>query len=54
MKGWSISLILALLLVSCDKKVVLDELYSFDNLTWHMDSAIVVNWQPNELKKLYL
>ena len=48
MKGWSISLILALLLVSCDKKVVLDELYSFDNLTWHMDSAIVVNWQPNE------
>lgn len=43
-----VSLILLLLLASCGKKVVLDELYSFENLVWHMDSAIIAQWEPNE------
>ena len=41
-------MILLLLLASCGKKVVLDELYSFKNLTWHMDSAIIAQWEPND------
>lgn len=43
-----VSLILLLLLASCGKKVVLDELYSFKNLTWHLDSAIIAQWEPND------
>ena len=41
-------MLLRLLLTSCGKKVVLDELYSFENLVWHMDSSIIVQWEPNE------
>lgn len=41
-------MLLLLLLTSCGKKVVLDELYSFENLVWHMDSSIIAQWEPNE------
>ena len=41
-------MLLLLLWTSCGKKVVLDELYSFENLVWHMDSAIIAKWEPNE------
>ena len=41
-------MLLLLLLTSCGKKVVLDELYSFENLVWHMDSAIIAQWEPND------
>ena len=41
-------ILLLMLSASCGKKVVLDELYSFNNLTWHMDSVIIAQWEPNE------
>ena len=41
-------MLLLLLLTSCGKKVVLDELYSFENLAWHMDSAITAQWAPTD------
>ncbi|MGB2354052.1 MAG: hypothetical protein ACPH68_03215, partial [Schleiferiaceae bacterium] len=48
MKRYLSLMLLLLLLTSCGKKVVLDELYSFENLVWHMDSAIIAQWEPNE------
>lgn len=48
MKRYLSLMLLLLLLTSCGKKVVLDELYSFENLVWHMDSSIIAQWEPNE------
>ena len=36
------------LLASCGKNVVLDELHSFKDSRWHMDSVVTVVWEPEQ------
>ena len=39
-------LLAAVLLASCGKNVVLDELHTFEDSRWHMDSVVTVVWEP--------
>ena len=41
-------LLALVLLASCGKNVVLDELYSFKDSRWHMDSVLTVVWEPEQ------
>ncbi|MGB2412775.1 MAG: gliding motility lipoprotein GldH [Schleiferiaceae bacterium] len=41
-------LLAAVLLASCGKNVVLDELHTFDDSRWHMDSVVTVVWEPEQ------
>ena len=41
-------LLAAVLLASCGKNVVLDELYTFGDSRWHMDSVVTVVWEPEQ------
>ena len=41
-------LLAVVLLASCGKNVVLDELHSFKDSRWHMDSVITVVWEPEQ------
>ena len=41
-------LLAAVLLASCGKNVVLDELYTFGDSKWHMDSVVTVVWEPEQ------
>ena len=41
-------LLALVLLASCGKNVVLDELHSFKDSRWHMDSVITVVWEPEQ------
>lgn len=41
-------LLAAVLLASCGKNVVLDELHSFEDSRWHMDSVVTVVWEPEQ------
>lgn len=41
-------LLAAVLLASCGKNVVLDELHTFEDSRWHMDSAVTVVWEPEQ------
>lgn len=52
--GWisTFSVLLTSLLFSaCGPEVVLDEWTSFSDETWHMDSAVVVVWEPKDVEK---
>jgi len=52
--GWisTVSVLLTSLLFSaCEPEVVLDEWTSFSDETWHMDSAVVVVWEPKDVEK---
>ena len=40
-----------LFLQSCSPTPVLDELTAFENNRWHMDSAITVQWAPQDAEK---
>jgi len=40
--------LLAVMVSSCGKNVVLDELYSFEDKMWHMDSVFTVTWEPTQ------
>ena len=40
-----------LFLQSCSPPPVLDELTTFENNRWHMDSAITVQWAPQDAEK---
>lgn len=41
-------LLAAVLLASCGKNVVLDELHSFEDSRWHMDTVVTVVWEPEQ------
>jgi len=41
-------LLAVVLLASCGKNVVLDELHSFKDSRWHMDSVVTVVWEPEQ------
>ena len=41
-------LLAAVLLASCGKNVVLDELRTFGDSRWHMDSVVSVVWEPEQ------
>ena len=41
-------LLAAVLLASCGKNVVLDELHTFKDSRWHMDSVVSVVWEPEQ------
>ena len=41
-------LLAVVLLVSCGKNVVLDELHTFGDSRWHMDSVVTVVWEPEQ------
>ena len=41
-------LLALVLLASCGKNVVLDELHSFKDSRWHMDSVVTVVWEPEQ------
>ena len=41
-------LLAAVLLASCVKNVVLDELHTFEDSRWHMDSVVTVVWEPEQ------
>ena len=41
-------LLAAVLLASCGKNVVLDELHTFGDRRWHMDSVVSVVWEPEQ------
>jgi len=41
-------LLAVVLLASCGKNVVLDELDSFKDSRWHMDSVVTVVWEPEQ------
>jgi gliding motility-associated lipoprotein GldH len=41
-------LLAAVLLASCGKNVVLDELHTFEDSRWHMDSVVTVVWEPEQ------
>ena len=41
-------LLAVVLLASCGKNVVLDELHSFEDSRWHMDSVVTVVWEPEQ------
>ena len=41
-------LLAAVLMASCGKNVVLDELHSFKDSRWHMDSVVTVVWEPEQ------
>ena len=41
-------LLAVVLLSSCGKNVVLDELHSFKDSRWHMDSVLTVVWEPEQ------
>ena len=41
-------LLAAVLLASCGKNVVLDELHTFGDNRWHMDSVVTVVWEPEQ------
>ena len=41
----------ALMLGSCGTDVVLDELITFEQMQWHMDSTVSVSWEPKESDK---
>jgi gliding motility-associated lipoprotein GldH len=41
-------LLTAVLLASCGKNVVLDELHTFEDSRWHMDSVVTVVWEPEQ------
>ncbi len=41
-------LLAAVLLASCGKNVVLDELHTFEDSRWHMDSVVKVVWEPEQ------
>jgi gliding motility-associated lipoprotein GldH len=41
-------LLAAVLLASCGKNVVLDELHTFEDSSWHMDSVVTVVWEPEQ------
>jgi len=43
-----LSLLAAVLLASCGKNVVLDELHTFEDSRWHMDSVVTVVWEPEQ------
>jgi gliding motility-associated lipoprotein GldH len=43
-------LLAAVLLASCGKNVVLDELHTFEDSRWHMDSVVTVVWEPEQSK----
>ena len=43
-----VPLLAAVLLASCGKNVVLDELHSFEDSRWHMDSVVTVVWEPEQ------
>ena len=42
--------LLAVMVSSCGKNVVLDELYSFEDKMWHMDSVFTVTWEPTHVR----
>ena len=41
-------LLAAVLLASCGKNLVLDELHTFEDSRWHMDSVVTVVWEPEQ------
>jgi gliding motility-associated lipoprotein GldH len=41
-------LLALVLLASCGKNVVLDELHTFEDSRWHMDSVVTVVWEPEQ------
>ena len=41
-------LLAAVLLASCGKNVVLDELHTFEDSRWHMDSVVRIVWEPEQ------
>jgi gliding motility-associated lipoprotein GldH len=41
-------LLAAVLLASCGKTVVLDELHTLEDSRWHMDSVVTVVWEPEQ------
>ena len=41
-------LLAAVLLASCGKNVVLDELQTFEDSRWNMDSGVTVVWEPEQ------
>ena len=41
-------LLAVVLLASCGKNVVLDELHTFGDSRWHMDSVVTVVWEPEK------
>jgi gliding motility-associated lipoprotein GldH len=41
-------LLAVVLLASCGKNVVLDELHTFEDSRWHMDSVVTVVWEPEQ------
>ena len=41
-------LLAAVLLASCGKNVVLDELHTLEDSRWHMDSVVTVVWEPEQ------
>ena len=41
-------LLAVVLLASCGKNVVLDELHTFGDSRWHMDSVVTVVWEPKQ------
>lgn len=41
-------LLAAVLLASCGKNVVLDELHTFEDSRWHMDSVVTVVCEPEQ------
>lgn len=41
-------LLAVVLLASCGKNVVLDELHSVKDRRWHMDSVVTVVWEPEQ------
>ena len=44
----TLPLLAAVLLASCGKNVVLDELHTFEDSRWHMDSVVTVVWEPEQ------
>ena len=44
----TLPLLAVVLLASCGKNVVLDELHSFKDSRWHMDSVVTVVWEPEQ------
>lgn len=41
-------LLAVVLLASCGKNVVLDELHTFEDSRWHIDSVVTVVWEPEQ------
>lgn len=49
MMGWAqkiVGVLVATVLLSCSSEVVLDEWTTFEDHQWHMDSSVVVVWEP--------